>query len=607
MTFTFAKQHWDRAAAAIVLVVFAVQFFHFVDRDETIPQSDTISHSAFAARLYHILSGDKPASAYQRCAHPPLTQLVSCAFFRVLGLSPKSARYSLIVFCVVFLLSVYGLGRRLGGPGGGLAALLVAASHADLTHYGRQYYIDLPGAATALLALLALLRSGTLLRSGSALLLGLALGLALLTKWTNLVFVAPPLLLLLALGCGRSPRAWGVLGITLGVSAALLYGYYRLGVDLQIPPGGRWWPYLVYELVCAAGAAGALLLQRRLAAAGEPHRELRSACNGAAAIFVAQVVAWPAYLLQAGATVMHFVRQQGLTLRESFAELLATNVYNLAFSFSGSLLLVPAGAALFFVPRWRPQRSLDVGLLGVALVAGLLATSHACPSFFRYLLVIAGLLAVVGGYWLGRLGTPGKVLLALLVVYWALPAGAQLWGSTLPVYDELHSVRSAAQLWQDLDPRPRRATAPDRRPYHLEELMQAVQADFRRRFRSRPEVSLALRSVFSGSFQRDTLRRVPMVRQDLLFFCLEYYLDRDLMGRLDGHDLHAAATESRLIEVLRQSPGPVYLVVLYLHEAEVADMQIRIHLELARRSRLVKQFQLPHGRRTGVFLIHAAR
>ena len=112
--------------------------------------------------------------------------------------------------------------------------------------------------------------------------------------------------------------------------------------------------------------------------------------------------------------------------------------------------------------------------------------------------------------------------------------------------------------------------------------MQAVQADFRRRFRSRPEVSLALRSVFSGSFQRDTLRRVPMVRQDLLFFCLEYYLDRDLMGRLDGHDLHAAATESRLIEVLRQSPGPVYLVVLYLHEAEVADMQIRIHLELAR-------------------------
>lgn len=603
------KRHWDKAVITVVLAVFSVQFFHFVFHDETIPQSDTISHAAFAARLHRILAGEKPPSAYKNCAHPPLTQLVSCAFFRVLGFSPRTALQSLWVFCLVFLLAVYGLGFRLGGKVGGLAALLLAASHADVMHHGRQYYIDLPSAAMALLALWALLRTDGLLRRGPSLLFGLCLGLAMLTKWTNLAFVAPPLLVLLVDGSRKSRRGLGILSLSVAASLAMLYGYYLIGTEPDHPGELGVLTYVVYEVVCLLGLAGVLYLHRRVAAGGDQAdvATLR-ACNGAAALFLAQAVAYPVYLFQAGPIVTHFVRQGGLVHNDTFVGLLSTNIHSLAGSFSGGLLLVLAGLALI----WRapgPGQLRDAGLLGLTLVAGLLVTSHSCPSFFRYLLLFVGLLAVAGGYWLGRVGRYGVAGLAALGLYFALPTCAYLWGvPDLPRHDELRMVRGPVQLWQDFDLRPRLAAAPDPDPYRLEQMMQAVQADFRRRFRARADIPLVLESVFTRSFQEDGRRRaLPMVRQDFLFFCLEYFLDSDLVPWLQDHDIKVATPMARLLPTLGQHAGPVYLVVFYGHEAEVADLQIRLHLKLARRSRLLGKLQLPDRRKSKVLLIDAAR
>lgn len=608
MSWPLIKRHWDKAVIAAVLTLFSVQFFHFVYHEETIPQSDTISHSAFAARLHHILAGEKPPSAYQRCAHPPLTQLVSGVFFRVLGLSHRSALGSLWIFCLVFLLSVYGLGFHLGGKIGGLAVLLLTASHPEFVHYGRQYFIDLPAAATALLALYVLLRTDGFRRKGPSLLFGLCLGLAMLTKWTNLVFVAPPLLVLLVAGCRRSARGLGILSVGFAISLALLYGYYLCGTN----PSGRGvvgLHYLVYLVVCAGGVAAALLMHRRVASVGEQaDSAMLRACNGTAALFLAQALAYPVYLFQAAPVVMHFMRQGDLVHNDTFLGLLTTNIYSLAGSFSGGLLLLLAG--LVFALRFvRGRRLWDMGLLGLSMVVGLLATSHSCPAFFRYLLVNMGLLAVVGGFWLGRSGRFGVVGLVALGAYFALPASAYFWGAPdLPLHDENRNVRSVRQLWQDFDLRPRRVPPPIPGSYHLEEMMETIQGDFRRRFEGRPQVPLVLESVFTDNFQKGSRRRdLPMIRQDFLFFCSEYFLDSDLIPRLRDDDIKVAMGESRLIPSLQVSGDPVYLVVFYIHQAEVADLQIRIHLKLARRSRLLKSFQLPDRRRTMVLLIDAAK
>lgn len=593
------KKHWDKAALFVVLAVFSVQVIHFVAVDRTVPQSDTLSHSAFAARLHRILTGEKPLAAYANCAHPPLTQLVSGAFFAVAGRTPRVALYSLLVFSLVLLLSVYGLGRHLGGRVGGLAAAMLAASHGHLIHHGGQYYIDMPGAAMALLALWALLRTDGFRHGKASLWFGLCLGLAMLTKWTNLVFLAPAMVIL-PRAVDRSRRGLGVLGVTAAISAALLYGYYRLGVERSEPGLAT---YLGYEAVCATGLAAALWLKRRLA---RGRGAVTAACNGAAALFLAQALIYPVYLFQAGPVVFHFTRQGALVHNDTFSGLLATNVYSLIHSFSGGALLAAVGLVLAATLLRRASLR-DAGLLGLSVVVGLLATSHACPSFYRYLLVPTGLAAVAGGYWLGRVGRIGVWGLGLLGLYALLPATAYFWGvPQLPQHDELQMVKSAEQLRQEFRVLPRASARPDPRAYQLEALMDAAQADFRQHLARQAGVALVFEALQTARFKREGHRRaLPMLRQDVLFFAQEYFLDADLLEHLAEDDIKVATSEDRLAQTLGSRAGPVYLMVFYVDKAEVADLQIQLHLKLRRAARTLRDVALPHGRRARMLVVGA--
>jgi len=97
------------------------------------------------------------------------------------------------VFTCVLLTSTYGCGRRLFGGWAGLLAAALLAAYPAVVGQSHIYMLDVPLAAMVALSYWLLLLSDGLRRQGYALGLGIAMGLGMLTKFSFVFFVAPPL------------------------------------------------------------------------------------------------------------------------------------------------------------------------------------------------------------------------------------------------------------------------------------------------------------------------------------------------------------------------------------------------------------------------------
>jgi 4-amino-4-deoxy-L-arabinose transferase-like glycosyltransferase len=131
--------------------------------------------------------------------YPPLVHMTVAGFYQMLGVSMDVAAMANSLYLALLLLAVYGIGERLAGQGpwvGLLSAFLVSLLPMIFA-MSRYLYLDFALTAMVAANICLLLRSDRFQRRGYALLYGLSLGLGLLVKWTFVVFVAGPLLLVL--------------------------------------------------------------------------------------------------------------------------------------------------------------------------------------------------------------------------------------------------------------------------------------------------------------------------------------------------------------------------------------------------------------------------
>jgi 4-amino-4-deoxy-L-arabinose transferase-like glycosyltransferase len=143
--------------------------------------------------------------------HPPLHYLLLHAWRLVGGESEYALRLTSVAFGTATIALAYALGRRLFGPGGGLAAAFLAATSPFLWYYSTEARMFAPAAFLALLTL-------WLAHRGAWVGLGLCTAVGLYTYYYSLFALAPAGLLALASGW-RALRGYVV---ALGL-AALLY------------------------------------------------------------------------------------------------------------------------------------------------------------------------------------------------------------------------------------------------------------------------------------------------------------------------------------------------------------------------------------------------
>jgi hypothetical protein len=153
-----------------------------------------------------------PLFAQVFSSQPPLFLLAIYPFFAGLGQAIWSARLGVLVFSVVAMVALYGLGRVTGGRLCGLVAVILFALDPLARQQSQSLQAEMPALALALLALLAAYGVRRFGRK-AALASGIAFGLSSMIKLITPPFVVPIVLVLLAAAVeganAQTRQIWG--------------------------------------------------------------------------------------------------------------------------------------------------------------------------------------------------------------------------------------------------------------------------------------------------------------------------------------------------------------------------------------------------------------
>ena len=472
----------------LVILAFAVIAWLNVEwarLNQAPPRSDDNSHLTVALELRRVATDPSiptygPAGVLLYPGHyPPLVYQVTLAFFQVLGVSYATAIASLQPFVLLFMLSMYGIGRVIGGRAVGLACAVMAASSPAVLELSRTYFLDMPAAALVAACLCSLLYSDNFRHRGWALAFGVAMGLGMLTKWVHVGFLVPFLLwpLVKVLWNASRHRWLGFLIVT--VIALPLYHLAHAAALRPAPVRFDKISFGFGGFLLASGVAITVLLLTRWMARRRLTDGNLAFLNFLDASTLALILVWPWYSYNAP-LVLDKVLYQGAVdvIRE---DMFRRNL------FDGSALLYLCPYLFLLgtaVGLWRNETCRNTCLL-LASIAVILAALTGLPADTRYLLPILVFLAPLCVLWLPPLGRWAVVPLLVLSLVGAfqaacflIPASVDLATVRGPHHRESlsTSVQPVYMSWRPVMPDP-----PDLRPYPYEELLRTLHLDPQRR------------------------------------------------------------------------------------------------------------------------------
>lgn len=250
----------SRNAQVIALTLLALLIvFHLVNNvlwqiaNELVYSMDRMFHQVTSLAYYEILRESVNLHTLFSALtwsdyYPPLVHLTVTGFYKLFGVSMDVAALSNSLWLVALLLAVYGIGKRLGGPWVGLLSAFVVSTFPIIFAMSRYLYIDYALTAMVAVNVYLLLRSERFKHKGCSILYGVTLGLGMLIKWTFVVFVGPPLLVVLvspglvaAVGHTLRPSTWKwrrlLLAVLLGLGLTALWFLPNIEATATLPLG----------------------------------------------------------------------------------------------------------------------------------------------------------------------------------------------------------------------------------------------------------------------------------------------------------------------------------------------------------------------------------
>ena len=596
----FLSKHRHLIVVVFFILVFSIQFFHFVLHNTVIPTGDDIAHGAWTARIFRVFLGQRDFILLHRLSYPPLVYLLNCFFFAIAGLNPVSALLSIYVFSLIFLISLYLLGNRLGGEAGGIASMMLGLSIPYFTYFGERFFLDLPGSAICLLCLYFLLKTDGFMKKKESLIFGVTLALAQLTKWNCATFIVPPILAILLWKCRKSLKASATAIISLGVSAGLAFYYYFLGTaSLKAENDtGRITilHYVIFISVCCAAIVILWKLSKKVQdSADTPEKDALSySINGNLAIFIGQLPVYPFYLFGIKAYFTHFMHQKEFITSFNATMQPASYFFALTWSFPLALLLVSVGIIFMFFHR---EKLSDFGLIILSMITGYIFTIKSSPLDPRYFLTIYGLMAILGGYWTGYLKKLSWVVVGIISLMPVMIFSNYFTGIPhLPII--LRSPPLVEQITpvSVLKPIPQGIMKPDNGDYRFKDLMDCIRNNYSDKYRGRsPQDLIHIELVITEGFRNfSEENHLSRIRHDSLAFALEYY---------GGRDDRFSSMDTIPDDVVKKVIRPVYIIVFYVNPEEIEEIRESLQKSSERASHLLCDYPIPGGRKAGVLMV----
>lgn len=175
------------AILALLIVFHLTANYFWILSDQSYPKGDEPLYLRKSLNLYRALSvpGARMFGELLRAepsSRVPLFPALASPFYAVAGPSYRVACFSNSVFLLLLILSVYGIGARLGGRGAGLLAALLVSSYPFATEFARKYWSDFALMAVFSFLFLILLKTENFSRRRWSLLFWAVAGAGILIK-----------------------------------------------------------------------------------------------------------------------------------------------------------------------------------------------------------------------------------------------------------------------------------------------------------------------------------------------------------------------------------------------------------------------------------------
>lgn len=408
----------------VFIFLVLLQNYIFIQRDNSPPISDIPRHISKISE-YMAPNQFTPGQLIHRDPYPPLAHLVGLLFFKVLKPSADASAFSLFVFIVIFLLSLYGIGYEYGGHYSGAAVMALGASSPHIINYSRVFYIDFPETAMTALAFYVLLKTCGYRNRFYSILLGFVLCLAFFTKWSMTFFLFLPLIWFVFPHVIRNLRSFIVSGLfgALMVFFMLRIRHFihlnrELPVDevFKITAINFWLPGFLFALI--------LFLWIKFRGKGWDEKTLESVNGILNAAIAGLMVVFPAspWLLWSSREVLDKINLDTGNFG-NFWSRLSEILKIILISYNYLPLLILTGVVFLCIYHERENFSPEVRgifyrlILPVNLIFCLFLMSYISPTDIRYMLSFITFLAVLGGWWVGWTGKariPVTVVIVLL-------------------------------------------------------------------------------------------------------------------------------------------------------------------------------------------------
>jgi 4-amino-4-deoxy-L-arabinose transferase-like glycosyltransferase len=125
---------------------------------------------------------------------PPLKLFVTSPFYGIFGLSPDVAVMTNIIFLIILLFSVYGIGKYMFSREAGLLAALLISFFPIVHGLSRSFLNDFPLTAMVALSIFLMLKTENFTNKRNSIFFGVSMGLGVMTKDIYPVFLIGPLI-----------------------------------------------------------------------------------------------------------------------------------------------------------------------------------------------------------------------------------------------------------------------------------------------------------------------------------------------------------------------------------------------------------------------------
>lgn len=160
---------------------------------------DIAGHSQRGLYVAQLLRGGHFLSILQMdTIYPPFAYMVAASLFLLFGAHTDIPQYSLLLWTAVLCLSTYSIAVQLYHKKSiGVGACLLLVGYPLLLHFSRIFDLDFPQTALVTAAFAALLRAKKCTDHQWTLVTAVLIALALVTKWTSVIFLSAPVAMIL--------------------------------------------------------------------------------------------------------------------------------------------------------------------------------------------------------------------------------------------------------------------------------------------------------------------------------------------------------------------------------------------------------------------------